>query len=799
MKENGIGNTYSYDPMGRLAVEHYALPSTGTFTLSASAQYDPAGNMTDLTYPSGRHIKQGFDGAGHLTTSSLVDLGGVSATAGYLQSMTYLPDGSPQEVTLGNGVVQTIAKNNRLQVQSMVGSSPLEPFNGQPFISRTYCYSNCPTGGTADNGNIWGITDNLISSRSQGFTYDSLNRLRSFAFGGLANQAYSIDSFGNMTQMVGPNPVSIFDPATNRINNLPCAASVPAYDAAGNQLCDTDQYGGVSQRTFDAESRISQIAALNSGASPFVTYTYGGEGDRVRKGNADGTFTEYVSFGGQPIAEKDQLGAWTDYIYANGQKIARVAPTVTALQMSGQHGVGGCDSTYIQRGLGGYQYLIRTGDKLFFDENNSGARGGLVLIPFDAGTTYFMSGNTGGSWQHQSFDLSSLAGETINGFWPIMTAPSGAWTAALANISLVSTDGAVTPIYWGQSLAINTIDNCGAPASTFAQGPIPVDSSGPQLSTTYMLGDHLGTAQMEFSAGGWPLWQGQFAPFGQELATEAPYGTPAGPASVAGASLAVGHYKFTGKERDAESGLDYFGARMYASTMGRWMSPDPSNLGADIYMPQTLNKYNYAVNNPLTIKDANGLWPFYIHNEIIGESFPGMSKQDLQGLKDASWNMDFGKGQQNPSMSYEHGMSDGTTNQDPMAAQQMGDNFISQQVQTAQQAQADWEAQGHTGIAPTALQAFGNALHTATDRTSPSHRGNQPWHNDPWYNKRTRDHVAGEATINASDRRAADNAARQLFQRTFGNQFMWMLQKEPCFSTSASDNHGNSTGSSGCQ
>ena len=76
---------------------------------------------------------------------------------------------------------------------------------------------------------------------------------------------------------------------------------------------------------------------------------------------------------------------------------------------------------------------------------------------------------------------------------------------------------------------------------------------------------------------------------------------------------------FTGKERDAESGVDNFGARMYASTMGRWMSPDPSNLGADLYMPQTLNKYNYAVNNPLTIKDANGLWPFYIHNEIIGE------------------------------------------------------------------------------------------------------------------------------------------------------------------------------------
>lgn len=222
------------------------------------------------------------------------------------------------------------------------------------------------------------------------------------------------------------------------------------------------------------------------------------------------------------------------------------------------------------------------------------------------------------------------------------------------------------------------------------------------------------------------------------------------------ANMGATEQHFTGKERDAESGLDNFGARMYASTMGRWMSPDPSNLGVDIYMPQTWNKYNYAVNNPLTIKDANGLWPFYIHNEIIGESFPGMSKQDLQGLRDASWNMDFGKGQQNPSMSYEHGMSDGTTNQDPMAAQQMGDNFISQQVQTAQQAQADWEAQGSRRMSlscefgacgssliggigasypaiPPQAQDFMNLLNWAF--TGPHKAPGFPWHHGNWCGK----------------------------------------------------------------
>lgn len=65
------------------------------------------------------------------------------------------------------------------------------------------------------------------------------------------------------------------------------------------------------------------------------------------------------------------------------------------------------------------------------------------------------------------------------------------------------------------------------------------------------------------------------------------------------------HPGYTGKERDAESGLDYFGARYYGSTMGRFMSPDP--LGGHLENPQSLNKYAYALNNPLTNTDPTGL------------------------------------------------------------------------------------------------------------------------------------------------------------------------------------------------
>lgn len=65
------------------------------------------------------------------------------------------------------------------------------------------------------------------------------------------------------------------------------------------------------------------------------------------------------------------------------------------------------------------------------------------------------------------------------------------------------------------------------------------------------------------------------------------------------------HYKFTGKERDSESGLDNFGARYDASSMGRFMTPDP--LGGHLEDPQTLNKYAYVRNNPTTLTDPTGL------------------------------------------------------------------------------------------------------------------------------------------------------------------------------------------------
>jgi RHS repeat-associated protein len=65
--------------------------------------------------------------------------------------------------------------------------------------------------------------------------------------------------------------------------------------------------------------------------------------------------------------------------------------------------------------------------------------------------------------------------------------------------------------------------------------------------------------------------------------------------------------KFTGKERDQETGLDYFGARFYAARVGRFTTVDPLlDQGAALINPQKWNRYGYGLNNPFRYVDPDG-------------------------------------------------------------------------------------------------------------------------------------------------------------------------------------------------
>jgi RHS repeat-associated protein len=93
-----------------------------------------------------------------------------------------------------------------------------------------------------------------------------------------------------------------------------------------------------------------------------------------------------------------------------------------------------------------------------------------------------------------------------------------------------------------------------------------------------------------------------YMPFGEEIS-----------AGIGGRTSGQGYgatddtrQKFTSKERDNESGLDYFGARYYSSMQGRFTSVDPELGSAKRGSPETWNRYSYCLNNPLVLVDPDG-------------------------------------------------------------------------------------------------------------------------------------------------------------------------------------------------
>ena len=114
------------------------------------------------------------------------------------------------------------------------------------------------------------------------------------------------------------------------------------------------------------------------------------------------------------------------------------------------------------------------------------------------------------------------------------------------------------------------------------------DSSG---NVSYYLSDMLGSSRVVADSNGNLLDDCDFLPYGDERCVTSTSGN---------------HYLFTGKERDTETGNDYFGARYYGNNFGRFISPDP--LGGRLDDPQTLNKYVYVRDNPTTLIDPTGLY-----------------------------------------------------------------------------------------------------------------------------------------------------------------------------------------------
>lgn len=143
-------------------------------------------------------------------------------------------------------------------------------------------------------------------------------------------------------------------------------------------------------------------------------------------------------------------------------------------------------------------------------------------------------------------------------------------------------------------------DSTGLSATVMRHGG---GGGGAAAQVNWLVTDHLGTPRMVLDKTGSVagVSRHDYFPFGEEITGVG------GRATVLGySSGSIVRQKFTGKERDNETELDYFGARYYASPQGRFVSPDAFEKDSYLDDPQSWNKYVYVRNNPLYFIDPSG-------------------------------------------------------------------------------------------------------------------------------------------------------------------------------------------------
>jgi len=122
---------------------------------------------------------------------------------------------------------------------------------------------------------------------------------------------------------------------------------------------------------------------------------------------------------------------------------------------------------------------------------------------------------------------------------------------------------------------------------------ISIGRTSPLQTIRYQMGNHLGSVSLELDENAAVISYEEYHP----------YGTTAYQAKSKDIKAAAKRYRYTGMERDEETGLEYHSARYYVPWLGRWCSADPSGIKAGI------NLLEYSYSNPINYSDTNGKEP----------------------------------------------------------------------------------------------------------------------------------------------------------------------------------------------
>lgn len=486
------------------------------------------------------------------------------------------------------------------------------PSNGLPFVVIQGTYSGaCRTGQDANPVQI--VTDSLHDgavTQSYSATLRATGGSNSYLWSLLSGslpQGLSLNSSGVISgtpissasgstfvvQVADTSTPQLYDAATLSINistqaeatsgaalygfSIQNTGGASGYDPAGNLVAYTDSVNGTWTFTYDSLNRLATASGSQAdNPNPNYCWQYDNFGNRLWQTSSGTAFSS--SDGGVnacPVSSGPSFG--TSYYTSN--QIA--------------------DGLHTYDGAGNMTLDSTTGNSYLYDAEGRicAVRESIAGVTTMTQYIYDAEGLRVGKGSISTFSCDTSS----NGFNPTtvyVLGPGGEQLTELTNIS-----GTQTPSWHV------------AHTSVYAQGQqiatYDADLSGATEGNLYFqLSDWLGSRRQQTDYAGNPVLNFTNLPYGD--------GQSVIPISTTDIADATEHH-FTGKERDAESGNDYFGARYYASTVGRFMSPDPAGpWAADVSDPQSWNFYAYARNNPLINVDLFGYDCVYLNDAGTG-------------------------------------------------------------------------------------------------------------------------------------------------------------------------------------
>jgi RHS repeat-associated protein len=311
MSDAAGAEAWTYESMGRVTT---ARRTTSGITQNTSCTYNLDGSVATLTYPSGRVVT--YTPSAAARPVSAVD---TPDATNYATSASYAPTGALASLQNATGIVTTNYYNSRLQpCRVSIMSSGTAPTSCADLshvgniLDYSYSFNSGTQSNPINNGTVQQIADNVNTARTQNFTYDELNRVKTAASQATTGTyawglQFSYDIWANLlsaTVTQGSAPMLSATVGTNnQITNTGFS-----YDAAGNVLAD-----GSNSYSWDGASQLKTAAG--------VTYTYDGDGRRAEKSNGK---LYWYGTGSEPLAESDSSGNFTDeYVFLGGKRIAR--------------------------------------------------------------------------------------------------------------------------------------------------------------------------------------------------------------------------------------------------------------------------------------------------------------------------------------------------------------------------------------------------------------------------------------------------------------------------------------------